>query len=257
MRPTSGWKRSRRSRPLPMMRARSTRSWPAAVTAPTQPDSGPRCEAASTIWHAHTACSRWRSEHSGAPRCIGPAGPSGFAVRAVSTRCGTAFGISVRLRDGVRHQRQSDVARRIQVADGGPRHRIRDKDPDLRGSFAHDIATERLATFVAAQNLVQKIAVVLTAAIELALQVPADTAHLILGQPRLSHRGDLLEHPLHEALDFRRIAGPLDADAILGSRIPAGLGVGGNRVGRTELLANRLAQARLQQHRRRLQRELA
>ena len=58
-------------------------------------------------------------------------------------------------------------------------------------------------------------------------------------------------------LDYlRRIAGPIDRDAIFRSWIPAGLRLSGNRIGGTKLFANGIAQPPLQEERRRAQREL-
>ena len=94
------------------------------------------------------------------------------------------------------------------------------------------------------------------APIEIALQVVADPDDLVVGQRRVSHGGHFLEHALDEALDLGRIAGPMDRDAILGPRIPAGFRLGGDRIGGAELFANGIAQAALQQERRRPQREL-
>src|SRR5204863_265139 len=79
-------------------------------------------------------------------------------------------GCAARSRHGVRHQRDADVALRIEVPDSGPRHRIRGEGLDLRRLFAHDIPSEGLAGFVAVQNLAQKVGVLLAAAIELALK---------------------------------------------------------------------------------------
>src|SRR5580765_5350720 len=128
-----------------------------------------------------------------------------------------------RLPHDVRHQRHSDVASGIEVSDGGACHRAASEGHDLCRLLAHDIAIERLASLIASQNLVQQIRVVLAAPIELALQVAADTRHLIFGQRRVSHGGHFLEHARHEALDLGRIAGPLDGDPILRPRISAGL----------------------------------
>src|SRR5262245_24965467 len=71
--------------------------------------------------------------------------------------------LAANLPPGVRHQRDADVAPRVEVLDRRARYRVAGEGGNLRRLLADDAALERLAALIPAQNLVQQKHVVLAA----------------------------------------------------------------------------------------------